>query len=131
MVHCVLVSLSLHALWVIPWVWYCDYCEYGSYPWKDGYVEVSVGGRVSVAARLSYDDLLSVPYVNESAISPSRSPSEGGLVTLFGLNFDGNSEVLFRDGSGLAVLPTVSCLSRSLTVSQWSIVGCMIAQSVR
>jgi hypothetical protein len=95
-----------------------------SYPWKDGYVEVTVGGVVSPVVALHYEDILPVPLVYQSPITPSLSPSTGGLVTLYGVNFGGNSEVLLTNSTGEHVLGAVSCNDTSLSVSVGCDVGC-------
>ena len=108
--------LRCFSVHVVVFLW-CVWCCGHSYPWKDGYVEVTVGGVVSPVVALHYEDILPVPFVYQSGISPSLSPSLGGPVTLSGVNFGGNSEVLLTNSTGVYVLPTTSCNDTTLSVS--------------
>ncbi len=76
-----------------------------------------MGGLSSPPASFNYEALLLPPFLFQQGISPTRLPSQGGVVTLTGTNFGGNAEVLFTAGNASEVtLAAIDCVDDSLQV---------------
>ena len=87
-----------------------------AFPYRDGMVSVSVSGLESAPLAIDYDDLLSVPELNGTASSPATTPSDGGVVTLFGRHL-ASTEVHVRNAVSAAVVATLTNTGSSISVS--------------